>query len=142
VQDCVEYPAQSCTTSDHLAAQAVRNKRGWACRRLLAVLALCAVLVGTSGAVSVAAGLTITARRAVLTGEGASVTLTGTYTCGPFPGGIPDRGVIDFTFSVDLPSVSELRFRHGVALWSASGYVEGDGGLQTVSVPPTAIRIR
>lgn len=45
-------------------------------------------------------------------------------------------------FSVDLPSVSELRFRRGVALWSASGYVEGGGGLQTVSVPPTEIRIR
>lgn len=138
-------------------------------RRSLAVLAMCTVLVGTSGAVSMAAGLNVTARRAVLTGEGVSVTLTGTYTCGPFPGGVPDRGVIDFTisqpvaggtvtgfgfleptacdgavhpFSVDLPSVSELRFRRGVALWSASGYVEGGGGLQTVSVPPTEIRIR
>ncbi|HEX6683415.1 MAG TPA: hypothetical protein VF062_11495 [Candidatus Limnocylindrales bacterium] len=138
-------------------------------RRSLVVLALCTVLIVTSGTASVAAGLTIAARRAVLTGAGASVTLTGTYSCGPFTGGVPDRGVVDFTirqslagqtvtgfgylepaacdgvshpFSVDLPSVSELRFRRGEALWSASGYVEGDGGLQTVSVPPTTIRIR
>ena len=138
-------------------------------RRTLAVLALCAALVITSATVAVAAGLTITARRATLTGTGASVTLTGTYSCGPFTGGVPDRGVIDFTirqsaggdtitgfgylepticdgaghaFAVELPSVSELRFRRGAALWSASGYVEGDGTLQSLSVPPTTIRIR
>lgn len=138
-------------------------------RRTIAVLALCAIVTITSGTVAMAAGLTVTARRAVLTGAGASVTLAGTYSCGPFTGGVPDRGVIDFTirqsadgdtitgfgflepttcdgaghaFSIDLPSVNEVLFRRGAALWSASGYVESDGSLQTVSVPPTAIRIR
>jgi len=138
-------------------------------RKSLAVLAFCTVLVTVGGTASAAAGLTVTARRAVLAGAGASVTLVGTYSCGPFSSGVPDSGVIDFTirqssaggtvtgfgyleptacdgadhpFSVDLPSVSELRFRRGAAQWSASGYVEGDGGLQSVSVPPTAIRIR
>jgi len=42
----------------------------------------------------------------------------------------------------DLAGVRELGFRRATALWSASGYVEGDGGTQTVSVSPTAIRIR
>jgi hypothetical protein len=138
-------------------------------RKSLAILAFWAVLVPMSGVASPAAGLSVTARRTVLNGAGASVTLTGSYTCGPFTGGAPDRGVIDFTikqshndevvtgfgfleptmcdgrvypFSVDMPSASELRFHRGQAVWSASGYVEGDGGLQTVSVPPTAIRIR
>ncbi len=138
-------------------------------RKSLAVLALCAVLATTAGAVSVTAGLFVTAGRALLTGAGSSVTLVGGYTCGPFAEGVPDRGVIDFTirqtvaggtvtgfgflaptvcdgqaqlFTVDLPSTSGLRFRSGAALWSASGYVEGNGGQQTVSVPPTAIRIR
>ena len=82
---------------------------------------------------------------------------------------MPDRGVIDFTitqsvpggtatghgfleptacdglshpFAIDLAGVRELGFRRATARWSASGYLEGDGGTQTVSVSPTAIRIR
>jgi hypothetical protein len=37
--------------------------------------------------------------------------------------------------------VGDERFRAGAATWSASGYVEGDGGLQHTSVPPTALSI-
>jgi hypothetical protein len=138
-------------------------------RKSLAVLALCVVWATASGAASVAAGLSITASRAILTGGGSSVTLVGGYTCGPFANGVPDRGTVDFTitqslpggtvtgfgfltpevcdgqaqlYTVNLPSISGQQFRSGPALWSASGYVEGNGTQQTVSVPPTSIRIR
>jgi hypothetical protein len=94
------------------------------------------------------------------------VGLRGTYTCGLFASGRPDRGVIDLSveqrqpsgtvtafgflepavcdgtpqpFEVTLTGTGGKRFRQGTATWSASGYVEGDTGLQHVQVPPTPI---
>jgi hypothetical protein len=144
-------------------------------RRALTILAVSvatlstALLVPTGPASAAQTGLTITADLALRTAGGASVTLAGTYSCGPFTGGVPDRGVIDLTvtqsvrgvpvngygyleptvcdgtahqYAVEVTTFGEQGFRRGPARWSASGYVEGDGGLQHVSVPPTAIRIR
>jgi hypothetical protein len=116
------------------------------------------------------AGLTVTGRHAFLGTDNASIVLVGQYTCGPFPSGVPDRGVIDMSitqrvnrvdvtgfgfltptvcdglaqwYAVELPAQrGGTRFTAGTARWSASGYVEGpDGVLQHVSVPPTAIRV-
>jgi hypothetical protein len=42
-------------------------------------------------------------------------------------------------FEVTLTGTGGKRFRQGAATWSASGYVEGDTGVQTVHVPPTPI---
>jgi hypothetical protein len=42
-------------------------------------------------------------------------------------------------FRVTLTGTGGMRFRPGSATWSASGYVEGDTGLQHVQVPPTPI---
>jgi hypothetical protein len=94
--------------------------------------------------------------------------LVGTYTCGPFASGRPDRGVIDLSvqqrragrtvtaigylepavcdgtsepFEVTLTSTDARRLGKGAATWSASGYVEGDTGTQTVHVPPTPIAL-
>jgi len=91
--------------------------------------------------------------------------LAGTYSCGPFASGRPDRGVIDLTvqqarmgdtvtafgflepavcdgtaqrFEVTLTGTGG-RFQRGAATWSASGYVEGDTGAQNVHVLPTPI---
>jgi hypothetical protein len=144
-------------------------------RRILTVLAVSvltlstALMVPTGAASAAQAGLTVTARSALRNAGGASVTLIGTYSCGPFTGGVPDRGVIDLTISqsaggvsingygyleptvcdgvahqyaVELTTVGEQGFRRGTAQWSSSGYVEGDGGLQHGFVPPTRIRIR
>jgi len=144
-------------------------------RRALTVLAVSVltsstVLLAPAGAASaVAEGLTVTARSATLNAAGASVTVAGTYSCGPFTTGVPDRGVIDMTvtqsaggvvvngygyleptacdgaahrYAVAVTTSGGQRFRRGPAQWSASGYVEGDGGLQHGFVPPTAIRIR
>jgi hypothetical protein len=144
-------------------------------RRILTVLAVSVLTLSTAlmvpaGAASAAqAGLTVTARSAVRTAGGGGVTLAGTYSCGPFTGGVPDRGVIDLTvsqsvagvpitgygyleptvcdgaahrYAVEVTAVGEQRFRRGAARWSASGYVEGVGGVQHTYVPPTPIRIR
>jgi hypothetical protein len=144
-------------------------------RRALTVLAVSvltlftALLIPTGAASAAQAGLTVTARFALRNAGGESVTLVGTYSCGPFTSGVPDRGVIDLTVSQSAGSVSvngygyleptvcdgvvhryavevttfgEQGFRRGTAQWSASGYVEGDGGLQHGFVPPTPIRIR
>lgn len=144
-------------------------------RRALTVLTVSvlissiALLAPAGAAAAVADGLTVTARSAVLNAGGQSVTLAGTYTCGPFTSGVPDRGVVDLTvtqsvgafsntgygylepticdgaahgYAVEITAVGAQGFRRGAAKWSASGYVEGDGGLQHGSVPPTAIRIR
>jgi hypothetical protein len=94
------------------------------------------------------------------------VVLRGTYSCGPFASGRPDRGVIDLSveqhrpggtvaafgflepavcdgtsqpFEVTLTGTGGERFRPGTPSWSGSGYVEGDTGLQHVQVPPTRI---
>ena len=42
-------------------------------------------------------------------------------------------------FAVTLTGTGGKRFRQGPAIWSASGYVEGDTGLQHVQVPATPI---
>jgi hypothetical protein len=136
----------------------------------VSVLTLSTTLLIPAGAASAAqAGLTVTARSAVLGAGGVSVTLVGTYSCGPFTTGVPDRGVIDLTvtqsvrgvpfhgygyvepsvcdgtaqpYTAEVTTFGEPRFRRGWGQWSASGYVEGDGGLQHGGVSPTAIRIQ
>jgi hypothetical protein len=129
------------------------------------LLGLTAVMV-PAVALAADAGLTLTAETATLGPDRTSVVLHGTYTCGPFASGHPDRGVIDLSvqqdragspvaavgflepavcdgtpqpFQVTLTGTGGKRFRQGAATWSASGYVEGDTGLQHVQVPPTPI---
>jgi hypothetical protein len=114
------------------------------------------------------AGLTLRAGTATLGPDRTSVVLRGTYTCGPFASGRPDRGVIDLTveqnragdlvrafgfleptvcdgtsqqFQAPLTGTDGQRFKQGAATWSASGYVEGDTGMQNVFVPPTGIAL-
>jgi hypothetical protein len=134
------------------------------------VLILSAALVVPAGAAAAtAAGLTFTGRSAVRHAGGLSATLSGTYSCGPFTGGVPDRGVVDLTvsqtvagvvvngygylyptacdgaarrYAVEVTTFGEQGFRRGAAQWSGSGYVEGDGGMQHGFVPPTPIQIR
>jgi hypothetical protein len=45
-------------------------------------------------------------------------------------------------FEVTLTGTGGGRFRRGAATWIASGYVEGDTGLQHVNVPPTSIILK
>ena len=142
-------------------------------RIALVVLAFLAVIgSGTASAAgpgTAASGLTVTARWALLGDAPTTVVLVGRYTCGPFPGGVPDRGVIDLGltqvvnatevrgigyltptvcdgtaqwFAAELTTVGGAAFRRGTATWAASGYVEGGGGMQHGSVPPTRIRIQ
>jgi hypothetical protein len=115
-----------------------------------------------------AQGLSIGARYALLGRDRTSVVLVGSYSCGPFPGGVPDRGVLDLEVrqvvgAIEVKAIGYLEptrcdgaaqpyaatlttvagnLRRGAATWSASGYVEGGGGMQNVHVPPTPIRIR
>jgi hypothetical protein len=118
-------------------------------------------------ATSAQTGLTFEAQRAELAADGTVVVLRGTYSCGPFPGGVPERGVIDLTvrqarpdeevtgfgffeptvcngklrrFAASVTAVSGS-FQRGPATWSASGFVEGTTGSQNVFVPDTLIRI-
>jgi hypothetical protein len=136
-----------------------------------------ALTLGLTGALvppaaaSAAAGLTVEARYAVVSGGGLRATLVGNYSCGPFPGGAPARGVIDLGVT-QVVAGSEVRaigyleptrcdgaehsyrvaletvvgaLRRGAGLWGASGYVEGPepgGGFQHVHVPPSPIRLR
>ncbi len=144
-------------------------------RRIATTLMLSLSLVltlapaATAATDATAAGLTVTARWALLSDDPATVVLAGQYTCGPFPGGVPDRGVIDLGvdqrvtgatrrgigyltptvcdgtpqwFAAGVSTVDGTAYRRASATWSASGYVEGAGGLQHGSVPPTAIQIR
>ncbi|MEU5883585.1 hypothetical protein [Spirillospora sp. NPDC047279] len=135
-------------------------------RRALVIVLAAGSLVLPATA-QAAAGLTISADRARLGSPTTDVRLSGHYSCGPFTSGLPDRGVLDLevlqtrngqtaraigylepsvcdgtarTFSVTLTGYG-ARFVRGAATWSASGYVEGDGGLQHVHVPPTPITI-
>jgi hypothetical protein len=128
------------------------------------LLALTAALIPATGAA--ATGLTVTADTATLGPQRTSVVLAGTYSCGPFASGRPDRGVIDLTvqqtrmgdtvtaigylepavcdgsaqpFAVTLTGTGGKRFQRGAATWTASGYVEGDTGMQNVNVLPTPI---
>jgi hypothetical protein len=132
---------------------------------LVVLLALPALLI-PAARVSADAGLTLSANTATLGPHRTSVVLGGTYSCGPFASGRPDRGVIDMSveqvrpsgtvaafgyleptvcdgtsqpFEVTLTGTGGKRFRQGMATWIASGYVEGDTGLQHVQVPPTPI---
>jgi hypothetical protein len=135
-----------------------------------AVLALTpAVLVPTGAAAAAQAGLSFTASSAVRLPGNFSVRLTGTYTCGPFAAGVPDRGVVDLTvsqttsagtingygyldpaacdgaahpYAVEVTTFGEQAYRRGPGQWSGSGYVEGDGGMQHGYVSPTPIWIR
>ena len=119
-------------------------------------------------AASAQTGLTFEAQRAELAADPTVVVLRGTYSCGPFPGGVPERGVIDLTvrqarpdrqvtgFGFFEPTVCNGRlqrfaasvtavsgsFGRGPATWSASGFVEGTTGTQNVFVPDAPIRIR
>ena len=126
------------------------------------------VLVLPVGSAGVQTGLTFETRHANLAADPIAVVLRGTYSCGPFPGGVPDRGVIDLTvrqagtseqvtgfgfveptvcdgtsqrFTAEVTAVSGS-FRRGLATWSASGFVEGANGTQNVFVPDTPIRIK
>lgn len=112
--------------------------------------------------------LTVTATSAELGPHRTSVVLRGSYSCGPFASGVPDRGVIDLSieqvrrghmvsafgflepsicngssqlFEVVLSGTGGQRFRAGAATWAGSGYVEGDTGLQHVQVGPTLIML-
>jgi hypothetical protein len=129
------------------------------------VLGLTAVLIPAVG-LAADTGLTLTAKTATLGPHRTSVVLGGTYSCGPFASGLPDRGVIDLSvqqergggpvtafgflepavcdgtsqpFQVALTGTGGKHFRKGAATWSASGYVEGDTGLQHIQVLPTPI---
>jgi hypothetical protein len=129
------------------------------------LLGLTAVLLPAVG-LAADAGLSLKAESVTLGPHRTSVVLGGTYTCGPFASGRPDRGVIDLSvqqdresgtvaafgflepavcdgttqpFEVTLTGTGGKRFRQDAATWSASGYVEGDTGLQHVQVPPTPI---
>ena len=135
-----------------------------------AAIAVLVSLGTVAGAPPVSAdpGLTLSASGAELGPGRTSVVVSGEYSCGPFASGLPDRGVIDFTvvqvrgrrtvtaygyleptvcigtdqpFAATLTVTGTTPFRKGAATWSASGYVEGDTGLQHVTVPPTAITL-
>ena len=135
----------------------------WTVMPLLALVALMLPVEATSAQT----GLTFEAQRAELAAGPTVVVLRGTYSCGPFPGGVPERGVIDLTvrqarpdeqvtgfgffeptvcngtlqrFAASVTAVSGS-FRRGPATWSASGHVEGPTGSQNVFVPDTPIRI-
>jgi hypothetical protein len=127
-----------------------------------------AVTVGDAEVVAAQDGLTVTATSAELGPHRTSVVLRGSYSCGPFASGVPDRGVIDLSieqvrrghmvsafgflepsvcdgssqlFEVVLSGTGGQRFRAGAATWAGSGYVEGDTGLQHVQVGPTLIML-
>ncbi|HEU5111042.1 MAG TPA: hypothetical protein VFT95_21080 [Micromonosporaceae bacterium] len=136
--------------------------------RVLVVAALAASALVVPSSPALAAGLTVTARHAVIGATADRLVLIGRYTCGPFPGGVPDRGVIDLEIrqrvnGVEVNAIGYLEpavcdgqphgyaadlvsytgsFVRGTGRWSASGYVEGGGGMQHVHVPPAPIRIR
>lgn len=139
-------------------------------RRLTAVLLPLVLMVAGATGAAAEDGLQLTATSARIAAGGTVVTLAGTYRCGPFPSGQPDRGVIDLTVSQARPqgqanafgflepstcdgtaqpfrvplqdSGNGIRFRPGQATWAASGFVEGPGGVQSVFVPPSPIRLR
>ena len=124
------------------------------------------VLSGTAAAA--ADGLTLSASGARLEPGRTTVVLEGSYSCGPFASGLPDRGVFDLTvqqvrrgrtvtaigyyepsvcdgssqsFAATLTTVDGARFTTGPATWTGSGYVEGDSGLQNVHVGPEPITL-
>ena len=140
----------------------------WVRWAAVAVLVSLGAVAGASPSASADPGLTLSASSANLGSGRTTVTLTGQYSCGPFASGVPDRGVIDLTvvqakgrrtvtaygyleptvcdgtdqpFAATLTVTGTTLFQKGAATWSASGYVEGDTGLQHVTVPPTPITL-
>ena len=142
---------------------------GMMVRRTIALLVVVgAATVGGAEVVAAQDDLTVTATSAELGPHRTSVVLRGSYSCGPFASGVPDRGVIDLSieqvrrghmvsafgflepsicngssqlFEVVLSGTGGQRFRAGAATWAGSGYVEGDTGLQHVQVGPTLIML-
>jgi len=141
--------------------------RRWGARTVLAA-ALVIIVAGPATPASAAEGLAVDVDGGALGPGRTTVVLAGTYSCGPFSSGAPDRGTIDLTvqqqqgrrtvtgygyleptvcdgtdqpFTATVTAVGTSRFRVGAGTWSASGYVEGDGGLQHTSLPPTALAI-
>jgi hypothetical protein len=138
-------------------------------RRAVVVLGL-VLAMPLAWMTSASADLTLTASSARLSADRTNVVLRGSYTCGPFASGLPDRGVIDFSieqvrstgtvtafgylepsvcdgspqpYRITLTGTAGLRFSTGTATWGASGYVEGDGGrLEHVHVEPAPITLR
>jgi hypothetical protein len=137
-------------------------------RRAVVVVGVVLVMAVASSAAA-GADLTLTASSGRLSADRTNVVLRGSYTCGPFASGLPDRGVIDFSveqvrpggtvtaygylepsvcdgssqpFRITLTGTAGRRFAAGTATWGASGYVEGDTGLQHVHVEPTPITLR
>jgi hypothetical protein len=137
-------------------------------RTIVFLAVVSAMAVAGAGVVAAQDGLTVTATSAELGPQRTSVVLRGSYTCGPFASGVPDRGVIDLSieqvgrghtvaaygflepsvcdgtsqpFDVVLTGTGGKRFRAGAATWAGSGYVEGDTGLQHVQVAPTPITL-
>jgi hypothetical protein len=142
---------------------------GTVVRRTIVLLAVvwATAMVGAEG-VAAQDGLTVAATSAELGAQRTSVVLRGSYSCGPFASGVPDRGVIDLSieqvrgghtvaaygflepsvcdggsqpFDVVLTGTGGKRFRAGTATWAGSGYVEGDTRLQHVQVAPTPITL-
>ena len=141
-------------------------------RRVFATLPLALALLlpaSTVTASTIVAAPTLNARWALLADDGTSVVLVGQYTCGPYPSGVPERGVIDLSlnqilggaevrgigfleprvcdgqpqwYAAELTVSAGGAFQRGRARWSASGYIEGPSGVEPVSVPPTAIRVQ
>jgi hypothetical protein len=142
---------------------------GTVVRRTVLLLAVVwATAMVAAGGVEAQDGLTVTATSAQVGPHRTSVVLRGSYSCGPFASGVPDRGVIDLSieqvrggqtvtaygflepsvcdgspqpFEVLLTGTGGKRFRAGVATWAGSGYVEGDTGLQHIQVAPTPITL-
>ena len=139
----------------------------WMRRAVPIVLVATAAALGPAAAAATA-GLTVQAQSGDLGPGRTTVAVSGTYSCGPFTTGLPDRGVIDLTvaqvqrhrtvtaygylepavcdgtdqaFTTTVTVVGTRPFQVGGAQWSASGYVEGDTGLQSVHVPPTPLRL-
>ncbi len=140
-------------------------------RKLLVVLIAVAAAVTalpTAAATAATAGLTVTARWALLGDDPTTVVLVGRYSCGPFAGGAPLYGTVDLNvdqvtngvtahaigqltpsacdgaghwFAAELTTFTGATFRRAGATWTGSGYVQGQEGFQSVYVPPTRIRI-
>jgi hypothetical protein len=134
----------------------------------LGVIAAAPASAAAPAAPRAAAGLSVDVRWAMLD-DPTRVILIGQYACGPFPSGVPDRGVIDLEVRQTVSGVETVArgfltptvcdgirqwyaspvtvdvgpgLSRRVATWSASGYVEGGGTMQNVFVPPTRIQIR
>jgi hypothetical protein len=143
-------------------------RRAAAAAAVAAAMAVAASAAGVTPAGAAQAGLTVAVDTVAVGSPRTGVVAEGTYSCGPFASGAPDRGVVDMTvqqvragatataygyleptvcdgtpqaFTISLTGTSDRRFRAGTAVWSVSGYVEGDTGLQHTYVPPTAITV-